>query len=70
MERQDIYEHHKQTQVALAAVKTVSVATHTAVVAAGAVVDVEYDDAGGEGDPAASVVVDVVLYDFSSSFLG
>ena len=68
MTRQDIYEHHKKVQPALATTKVVTVVAQAAVVTVGDVIDDECDDAGGEGDPAAAAVAGVVLYDVLTHF--
>ncbi len=58
----------QQAKTALTAVMAVTAAAHSAVVAAGVVADDEYDDTGGEGDPAVEAVAGVVLYDVLSHF--
>ena len=76
VERQDIYEHHKEAQVALVTTKTVAAtaaaAAAAAVVAAGGAVDDDHDDAGGQGDGATADPVDgsAFPYDVLAHFHG
>jgi hypothetical protein len=72
VERQDIYEHHKEAQVALVTTKAAAAAAAAAVVSAGGAVGDDHDDAGGQGDGATTDPVDgsAFPYDVLAHFHG